>query len=267
MIKKWLKKYKKEFDNCIEDFKNIKTVYRQIPNILTFMRLVFALPAGIIYYTNPVLSVCLISFLWLTDAVDGKIARKWKLQSKLGADMDTVADKFMFLASAIPLLTSFPIFALNFVFEGIISYINVVGRMKDLNTKTVKSGKVKTVSLVIMLIWGYLVQFLSFPMSILRLLTALTTGLQLVAIKDYITEYKKMNEQLSNNFSVENNENMGLELDDEESKDITLSKEESKVEQLKQLRTLYLGMQQPEKTYTGKKRERIKLQEKNNILR
>ena len=260
MILKHLKKYWNEIkgsvNESINDLKSIKTFYKQIPNILTFMRLILAIPVGLLFYINPAMSITLISILWLTDALDGRIARKFDLQSKLGADMDTIADKLMFLGSAIPLLATFPIIILNLALEAVIAGVNVYGRMKNVDTRTVKSGKVKTVSLALMLVLSYLVQFVNIPIVILGILIGFTTCLQFVAIKDYIVEFKKKSVELKQNISLSGN--------DVKDKDLSITKSMDIIEELKKEREFMLASKEPDKVYTGKKRVRLKLKEKNN---
>jgi len=172
VVLKFIRKYKEEFKKSINNLKSIKTFHKQIPNILTFLRLVGAIPAGLLFYINPSLSIGLIAFLWFTDAIDGRIAKKFNAQSKLGADMDAFADKIMFLASSIPLMSFTPSLILNFILEGVISLVNVTGRIKGLDTKTVLSGKIKTVSLSLTLVSGYLVQYFRMPLILERLCTS-----------------------------------------------------------------------------------------------
>ena len=116
----------------------------------------------------PVAGVIATALLCFTDMIDGKLARKWNVVSKFGADLDAFCDKIMFLGLSIPLLVGNPIVILNFMLEGIISLINVLGRINGLNTKTVFSGKVKTWFLLTMLGVGYLVQYLNLPVNFLN---------------------------------------------------------------------------------------------------
>lgn len=255
MLKKYFNNYKEEIKEAFNDLKHKDTFYKQIPNILTFMRLTLAVPAGVLYYFNPILSILSIGFLWLTDAVDGPIARKFGIQSKLGADMDTVADKIMFLASTIPLLGSIPFLTMNLCLEGVISFINVYGRMKGLNTKTVFSGKLKTVSMAITLVYGYLFQFFGLSNVIKVALLGITSFLQTLAIHDYVEEFDRMKCELENNKNT--NEDSREEIIQEE----TLSKSD----ELRKIRTLVLTSQILNKKYKGKKRVRKLIQEKKNI--
>ncbi|MBQ2873423.1 MAG: CDP-alcohol phosphatidyltransferase family protein [Bacilli bacterium] len=256
MIKKYFSNYKEEFKQAIDDLKHKDTFYKQIPNILTFMRLVLAIPAGILYYFNPIVSILSIAFLWLTDAVDGPIARKLDIQSKLGADMDTVADKIMFLASSIPLLGSIPFLSLNLLLEGVIASINVGGRLKGLDTRTVFSGKLKTVSMGITLVYGYLFQFFGFPNLIKVILIGITSFLQTLAINDYVEELDRLNNEQKVN--AENNQlNNEVESDNN-------SEKINKIEELKKIKSFVLASQLPNKVYAGKKRARMMMQEKKN---
>ena len=94
MIKEQLNKYKEDFNNCINDLKNIKTWYKQVPNLLTISRPIGIIPANILFFTGDVVpAVILTGCLLLTDLFDGKLARKFGVQSKLGADLDAVGDK------------------------------------------------------------------------------------------------------------------------------------------------------------------------------
>ncbi len=72
-----------------------------IPNILTIFRLIL-IPVFIIFFfsRNPNnLSYSIIIFLLagLTDFLDGYLARKYKLITKLGAVLDPLADKLMLI--------------------------------------------------------------------------------------------------------------------------------------------------------------------------
>ena len=247
-IKENFKFYKQEFKNSLKDMKHIKTFNRQIPNILTFIRLIGAIPAGLMFYFgNPYIALGLIAFLWGTDAIDGPIARKFNIQSKLGADMDAIADKAMFLGSAIPLITTAPILLVTFLLEGVISAINVSGRAEGLDTKTVKSGKKKTIALALTLIAGYLVKFLSLPTIILSALTAATGVYQIIAIKDYIKEYKKMSKEKTEGTDT-NKEELELEKEEpEEEKELTKEKDRNLKSKLIKLKEFLLSTKEPDK--------------------
>ena len=252
MFKDNLNKYKDDFDNYLGYAKNIKTWHKLIPNLLTIARPIGMIPANILFFTGNVvpaliLTVCLL----ITDYFDGKLARKWNVQSKLGADLDAVSDKIMFLGLALPLLVSYPVVLINILGEALIAAVNVKGRINGLDMKTVFSGKVKTWLLSFTLGLGYLVQFFHLPVSILRLSSLVAGASQCVALNDYISMYnEKLKEKEEDNIVFEN-------LSDKE--------QDKLLEQLKKEREFILSTVEPGKVYSGKKRVRMKLQEKKNI--
>ena len=164
--------------------------------------------------------------------------------------MDALADKIMFLGSSIPLLGNIPMLIFNFIMEGIISSINVFGRMKGLNTKTVLSGKIKTVSLALTLISGYLVYFFGMSASILNLLIGLTSLLQIISIKDYILEFNKLKNEikynLNNNNKTINNKDIILQKNDQYEQ--VLEKKDTKdlIKELEKEKEFYLNFKESE---------------------
>tara|TARA_A100001015_G_C14558831_1_gene544482 strand:- start:31 stop:564 length:534 start_codon:yes stop_codon:yes gene_type:complete len=69
---------------------------RLIPNFLSFLRIFFVLP---IIYTLQSELYLLAAFLFflssITDFMDGYLARKYELESELGAFLDLIADKIL----------------------------------------------------------------------------------------------------------------------------------------------------------------------------
>jgi cardiolipin synthase len=67
---------------------------RNIPNVLTLARLVFApVVAGAILTGNHVTAIRLFVIAGLTDTFDGTLARRWNAMSAFGAYLDPIADK------------------------------------------------------------------------------------------------------------------------------------------------------------------------------
>ncbi len=85
--------------------------YRQVPNLLTLARLVFAalffLALNQYRYAlggpNGWLLAALVLFILaaVTDALDGHLARKWKVESTFGRIMDPFCDKVLILGAFI----------------------------------------------------------------------------------------------------------------------------------------------------------------------
>lgn len=71
-------------------------MFRNIPNILTVLRLIGTAPVVWLILQHEFRWALLVSFLIaVTDSIDGWMARKWKLESRFGAIMDPIADKLL----------------------------------------------------------------------------------------------------------------------------------------------------------------------------
>lgn len=67
---------------------------RHLPNALTLLRLVMALPLGYLILQEDFEGALLVAVLaGLTDALDGAVARRLGALSRLGAALDPIADK------------------------------------------------------------------------------------------------------------------------------------------------------------------------------
>lgn len=72
---------------------------RQIPNLITLMRIVLVAPTTwLLWETRYVEAMVLMSIAGASDAMDGWLARKFSWGSRFGAAMDPVADKLLVAA-------------------------------------------------------------------------------------------------------------------------------------------------------------------------
>ena len=96
--KKTLKENLKEiFDGCLT-----------IPNLISVIRILLIPVIAVLYYNNYIWWTVFVIFIsGLSDAVDGKIARKFNQVSNLGKLLDPIADKFTIFALAIVLFLKF----------------------------------------------------------------------------------------------------------------------------------------------------------------
>lgn len=259
MVLEYINKYKEEIKGCIEDLKHKETFYRQVPNLLTFSRSIGSIPIGIMFLNgNVIMGIIFTGLLLSTDYFDGKIARKWNIQSKFGADLDAFCDKIMFLGLSLALIVNNPVILFNFMLEGMISLVNVVGRINGLDTRTVFSGKVKTCLLSLTLIYGYMVQFFNMPVSVLNVLVSMTLGGQCVALGSYVREYHRLSKEKNDKKEID------LQFDQIEKEEIeVLEKENDLLEELRYEKELLLGMSEPDKVRSNVRSRKIENEKKN----
>ena len=71
----------------------------QIPNIITVARILLVIPTGwLLWETQYVNALILMSIAGASDALDGWLARRFQWTSQFGAAMDPVADKLLVAA-------------------------------------------------------------------------------------------------------------------------------------------------------------------------
>lgn len=218
VLKKYLLDYRKKLKDAVNDLKHLKTFYKQIPNILTSTRILspfIIIPLAIT--GNIVGTVIAASLIASTDFFDGLIARKLNITSELGRELDAVSDKFFASALIIPLILQSPIFLANIFFEGMIATTNLKAKIKGLEPKTIFIGKVKTFSLSISLILGYLNLFIPLNSSLIIGSIISTMALECTTAVSYIiinsskeiemenkNEYKLISDILNNDLDEDN---------------------------------------------------------------
>ncbi len=72
---------------------------KKIPTVLTILRALAAIPLFFTIPSYPLAALCLFSLAALSDAVDGRLARRWDAQTRLGAILDPYADKILYLST------------------------------------------------------------------------------------------------------------------------------------------------------------------------
>ena len=117
-----------------------------LPNYITSIRLIFTIPLIIFLETNNILFVWIIILLGgITDYLDGYIARKFKLKTKIGAILDPLADKIFIIIPFIWLCKNeiIPFWSLSILLirEFLISAFRGT---KDNGLPALKIGKYKT---------------------------------------------------------------------------------------------------------------------------
>ena len=179
--------YKEEIKKALNDFKSPKTIYKQIPNILTSIRAIGVIPINILYFIGNIKGALITSiFVFLTDFFDGKIARKFNLTSPFGEKLDAFCDKIMYLGLSLPLIINFPILVINLFLEGSIAATNYIKYKKGYQIKTNFIGKIKTWFLSSTLAIGYLSLLLNLPIEVLYSFVMATTITQAKTLSKYL---------------------------------------------------------------------------------
>lgn len=188
--------YKQLVKEAIEDLKTKGRRHKQIPNILTLMRLTapcFIIPATII--GNVPLVIGLTAFFGLTDFADGKIASKWELKSELGAALDAVTDKVFASTLLLAASVSNPMLLCNLALEGVIASINVSKKLDGIEVESSYIGKFKTWFLFALAGAGIVSPHWNMQL-ILNLLMISTTVMQSLTIYSYLKPNSKNKEQV-----------------------------------------------------------------------
>ena len=184
--------------------KNWKKEIFTIPNLLSLFRLVLIPVYASVYLTATesyqfLLAGAILAVSCLTDMIDGKIARKCHMTSKVGMLLDPVADKatqatlLICLSMKYPVL--YPVLALLVIQESfqlialIIAYLN--GKMLP---GALLIGKVCTTVLFVSLI--ALVLFPEIPSQFVDLIAMVDAGFLGVSFVCYICAYYGKNKKV-----------------------------------------------------------------------
>lgn len=207
---------KEELKKVKNDFKSIKTIYKQIPNIITVSRILTVIPINILFFLVDIGSAFFLSIIaFATDGVDGFLARTLKAESKLGADLDALCDKLLIGGIAIPMLSLNPVMIINVILEGLISIPNIIAKRKGLKPKSSYIGKVKTWALSLTVLAGYIAALKNINLSLIESLLAITpvSGLQIATFIGYLKRNKKEENKSKNKSSDINKTNINLNED------------------------------------------------------
>jgi CDP-diacylglycerol--glycerol-3-phosphate 3-phosphatidyltransferase/cardiolipin synthase len=104
-------------------------IKQNIPNTLTFFRL-FSSPIFILFFFFEnnffkLFAGILFVFCGITDFLDGALARKWKVESKIGQIFDPIADKLIVISAIVMLIYDRSIDGFN-VFAGLLILLREV---------------------------------------------------------------------------------------------------------------------------------------------
>ena len=211
-IKKFINDYKlikKEYNESIEKENTYRDkIKKRIPNILTKSRILSPLVIVPIAILGNFTTVTIISVIFgLTDAFDGKLARKWNATSEYGKLLDTIADKVFALTLSLPLLIANPLMIAPIVLlETAIGGIAIKSKLKNNTPHSTMLGKIKTCFLYTSLSVLYLFKCLNLSIDKLIYLLGATNLLQTATAFQYyqIDKKESKKKQMENQINVIN---------------------------------------------------------------
>lgn len=133
----------------------MKTLKKYIPNILTCSRIIltpFLLFLGLTDHMKILIGFAV--FIALTDYFDGKLARRWKTDSELGAKLDAVADKVLVVGLLIILVSKNRGFLYVLIIESLIAFSNLFFYFRKGVVNSSMIGKIKTWIIFITMVVG-----------------------------------------------------------------------------------------------------------------
>ena len=188
--------YKEQINEAIDDLKRPGGLKKQIPNMLTASRLLSPLaiiPAAIT--GNTAFAAIAAAFFGLTDFVDGRLAKAWDAQSKLGADLDAFTDKIFAGTLLIGGAIFNPILVSNIILEMAIAGINLKQKFSGKEPKSTQTGRIKTWFLFALGGLGIIAPALNLAPAIIPALSIATAAMQGATVVSYLNKYSNQDQQ------------------------------------------------------------------------
>lgn len=175
-----------------------------IPNILSALRIIAIPIYAYIYLTatdinNHIIAAIILSASALTDLLDGFIARKFNMVTKLGTVLDPIADKLtqgvMIICLSIVYRPILILLILFIIKEGFMAVMGVYNLKKGLMLNgALLSGKICTTALFISMI--AIVLFPEMPPIVMYVLIAICLFFMILSLVSYISVYMGKNKKI-----------------------------------------------------------------------
>ena len=115
-------------------------------NLLTMVRIIGVFMMIPVYFNYGGLYAAILSICcYLTDCIDGFLARKFHVATFFGSMFDGVADKLFSCSNLIILFKVTKYSIASIIFELAVVLIQFIKFQKNINVKTSKIGKIKTI--------------------------------------------------------------------------------------------------------------------------
>lgn len=129
--------------------------------------------------------------LYLTDLIDGFLARHYHVETFYGSLMDTLADKTLNICLIIPLLQRTSLISIVLILEVIIMLTNIIGKIKGKKISTEYIGKIKMWFVALSILAGYLYYYELIRGFSLKFAIIAAGFVQVLTIIDYIIYFKE----------------------------------------------------------------------------
>lgn len=169
-----------------------------LPNVLSISRLLLVPVFIIVYFSDLEYATTYAAIIFLiaslTDMLDGMIARKYGLTSKLGKILDPLGDKVMTFTVLICITVDkiIPLWAV-FVFAAKEAAMGLGGLLLHKRLKEIPPSNYlgKTATVVFFVVCMLLMLFPSIPPRIARTMISAAIGVTLIAFGGYIITFSK----------------------------------------------------------------------------
>ncbi len=164
-----------------------KTIMKVIVNMLTISRIILSFILLLNFKSiSGLFFLITIVLLFMTDFLDGFLARKFSVQTNFGATMDTIADKTLCIILVLLLCSKYRVSYLLLIGEVIIGLLNMFAYLKGLKTKSSYIGKIKMWFLSISIILGYACYYGYVNNILFTVCSIITNIFQLFVFVNYI---------------------------------------------------------------------------------
>ena len=182
--------------------KIVKSINMTIVNLITLSRLIGSILLPIIYHKEGIsITAIVIIFLYLTDAIDGFLARRLKISTFFGSILDGISDKLLNVMSFIILGIEYNIMFCPLIIEIAIFYTFYSTYRYGGNIQSSRIGKNKTIVLAISVIICFILLslptlniFINYTDLIINMLGIIMIVSCIIALYDYMLKNKKARE-------------------------------------------------------------------------